>query len=79
MGHGSGALVFLESKQASLRFLDILADQVHPAMLHFHPDVDGYTSWTTMQLYIALEVLKIGSPKSNRLPTPSLANAYSIS
>ena len=40
--HGSCALVFLESKQIAMRYLDILADQVHPAMLHFYPDGDRY-------------------------------------
>ncbi|KFM66807.1 hypothetical protein X975_10900, partial [Stegodyphus mimosarum] len=34
--------VFLERKQAAMRYLDILADQVHPPVLHFYPDGDGY-------------------------------------
>ncbi|GFX98056.1 transposable element Tcb2 transposase [Trichonephila clavipes] len=40
--HKSGALMFLEGKQTAMRYLDILADQVHPAMLHFYPVGDGY-------------------------------------
>ncbi|GFX77538.1 hypothetical protein TNCV_4025881 [Trichonephila clavipes] len=39
---GSGALVFLEGKQTAVRYLEILVDQVHPAMLHFYPDGDEY-------------------------------------
>ncbi|GFS94380.1 hypothetical protein TNCV_2014141 [Trichonephila clavipes] len=35
--HGSGALVFLESKQTAMRYLDIMADQLDPVMLHFLP------------------------------------------
>ena len=40
--HGNGVLVFFEGKQTAMRYLDILADQVHSAMLHFYPDGDGY-------------------------------------
>ena len=29
-------------KQTTMRYLVILVDQVHPAMLHFHPGGDGY-------------------------------------
>ena len=57
---GSGALVFLEGKQTVTRYLDILADQVHSAMLHFILMAKD-TSWTIMHLYIEPEVFKIGS------------------
>ncbi|GFV52785.1 hypothetical protein TNCV_2874561 [Trichonephila clavipes] len=40
--YGSGALVFLEGKQIALRYLDVLIDQVHFAMLNFYPDGDEY-------------------------------------
>ena len=40
--HGSGALVPLECEQTAMRYLDILADQIHPAMLYFYPEGDGY-------------------------------------
>ncbi|GFW53378.1 transposable element Tcb1 transposase [Trichonephila clavipes] len=39
--HGSGHLVFLEGKQTAIRYSEILAVQVHPAMLHFYPNGDG--------------------------------------
>ena len=39
---GSGTLVFLEGKQTAMRYFDIPADEVYPAMLHFYPDGDGY-------------------------------------
>ena len=38
--HGSGVLVFLMGKQTAMQYLDILANQVHLAMLHFYPDGD---------------------------------------
>ncbi|GFX74937.1 uncharacterized protein TNCV_1845091 [Trichonephila clavipes] len=40
--NGSDALVVLEDKSTATKYLDILADQVHPTMLHFYPDGDGY-------------------------------------
>ncbi|GFU59210.1 DDE_3 domain-containing protein [Trichonephila clavipes] len=40
--HGSDALIFLESKQTAIRYLDILADQEQPSRLHFYPDDDGH-------------------------------------
>ncbi|GFS72873.1 uncharacterized protein TNCV_1392801 [Trichonephila clavipes] len=40
--HENGALVFLENKQTAMRYLDILRDQMHFAMLDFYPDSDGY-------------------------------------
>ncbi|GFT74043.1 transposable element Tcb2 transposase [Trichonephila clavipes] len=39
---GSGVLVIFEGKQTAMRYLDMLVDQMHPEMLHFHPDGDGY-------------------------------------
>ena len=39
--YGSGPLVLLEGKQTAMQYLDILADQVHPAMLQFY-EGDGY-------------------------------------
>lgn len=38
----SGALLFLEGKQTSIGYLDILVDQAQSAMLHFHPDGNGH-------------------------------------
>ncbi|GFU52903.1 hypothetical protein TNCV_1142151 [Trichonephila clavipes] len=38
----SHALMFLEDKQTVMRYLDIMADQMHPAMWHFYPASDGY-------------------------------------
>ncbi|GFX75729.1 uncharacterized protein TNCV_2237021 [Trichonephila clavipes] len=45
--HRSGDLVFLDSKQTVMRYLDVLADQVHFTMLNFYPDdlKGNYTSW----------------------------------
>ena len=40
--YGSGFLVLLEVKQTAMQYLDILADQVHPAMLQFYSESDGY-------------------------------------
>ena len=40
--YGSGPLVLLEGKQTAMKYLDILADQVHPAMLHFYSEGDEY-------------------------------------
>ncbi|GFX45549.1 hypothetical protein TNCV_2740861 [Trichonephila clavipes] len=34
--------VFFEDEKTAIRCLDILADQVHPAVLHFYPDGEGY-------------------------------------
>ena len=39
--YGSDPLVLLEGKQTAMQYLDILADQVHPAMLQFY-EGDGY-------------------------------------
>ncbi|GFW77317.1 uncharacterized protein TNCV_924331 [Trichonephila clavipes] len=54
--HGSGVLVFLESKQTAMRYLNILADQVHPAMLHFYPDGDGYFMDSNATIHLARSV-----------------------
>ncbi|GFX72411.1 transposable element Tcb1 transposase [Trichonephila clavipes] len=40
--HGSDVLVFLEGKQTAMRYLDILADQAHPEMLHFYLNDNEY-------------------------------------
>ncbi|GFU37794.1 uncharacterized protein TNCV_1466561 [Trichonephila clavipes] len=38
----NSTLGFLEGKQASMRYLDIMVDEVHPSMLHFYPDGDAH-------------------------------------
>ncbi|GFU16927.1 transposable element Tcb2 transposase [Trichonephila clavipes] len=40
--HGKCALEFLKGKQAVMRELNMLVDQVHPAMLHFYLDGNRY-------------------------------------
>ncbi|GFW64155.1 uncharacterized protein TNCV_708601 [Trichonephila clavipes] len=40
--HEKDAMVFLGDKQTTLKYLDILADQVHPATLNLFPYGDEY-------------------------------------
>ncbi|GFU75958.1 uncharacterized protein TNCV_2087961 [Trichonephila clavipes] len=37
---GSGALVFFEGKQTTIKNFDIMADQEHPVLFYFYPDGD---------------------------------------
>ncbi|GFX82120.1 hypothetical protein TNCV_2707501 [Trichonephila clavipes] len=48
---GSGPLVFLEDKQTTMRYIEILEDQVHTAILCFYSAGDGYLmdGYATMQ------------------------------
>ena len=54
-----------------MRYLDLLADQVHLVMLHFYPDGDGYIMDDNASMHRARSVHKVEKRIRHHSPLPS--------